>query len=244
MHKIQLFVFRWFYQLLYFRAACNKASERSMTLGVPQNFMADDGSNTLRLQVYHVLTICHCLFILMKIHDVFENSYLDKEESVEARLCSLKATDLHEAMMVLGQMPAVDPKLDIVELCGGEGLTTYLSHRRKLKTGANFELITGVDLTQRDAQEMVLKYLHFTKPRGRCNGTDMQSVRTSGWQKQDVMLHPETWEKSYLYASKLAAFCGQIALNQLEEGRHFLCEQPFPSRLYEVAPWPQVRRIV
>lgn len=67
MHKIQLFVFRWFYQLLYFRAACNKASERSMTLGVPQNFMANDGSNTLRLQVYHVLTICHFLFILMKI---------------------------------------------------------------------------------------------------------------------------------------------------------------------------------
>ena len=152
----------------------------------------------------------------------------------------VKAKDLHEAMMVLGQMPAVDPKLDIVELCGGEGLTTYLSHRRKLKTGANFELVTGVDLTQRDAQEMVLKYLHFTKPRVVVMAPICNPFGPLGGRNR--VLHPETWEKSFMYASELAAFCGQIALNQLEEGRHFLCEQPFPSKLYEVAPWPHVRQ--
>ena len=161
-------------------------------------------------------------------------------DSPEPMSYHVRAKDLHEAMMVLGQMPAVDSKLDIVELCGGEGLTTYLSHRRKLKTGANFELITGVDLTARDAQEMVKRYLHFTKPRVIVMGPICGPFGPLG--SRNRVLHPETWERSYMYASKLAAFCGDIAIAQLEEGRHFLCEQPFPSKLYEVAPWPQVRQ--
>ena len=152
----------------------------------------------------------------------------------------VRARNLQEAMIVLDQMPAADPKLDIVELCGGEGLTTYLSHRRKLKTGANFELITGVDLTKRDAQEMVVKYIHYTKPRVVVMAPICTPFGPLG--SRNRMLHPETWERSFVYASKLAEFCGCIALIQLEEGRHFLCEQPFPSKLYEVAPWPQVRQ--
>lgn len=152
----------------------------------------------------------------------------------------VKAKDLNEAMIVMGQMHAVDPLLDIVELCGGEGMTTYLSHRRKLKTGANFELITGVDLTSKDAQDMVRKYLSFTRPRVVVMAPICNPFGPLGGRNR--VLHPETWERSYEYASKLASFCGQIAWTQLSEGRHFLCEQPFPSRLYEVAPWPQVRQ--
>ena len=78
---------------------------------------------------------------------------------------SVQASTLHEAMIVLDQMPPAETNADIVELCGGEGLTTYMCHKRHLRTGANFELITGVDLTDPEAQQMVRQYLRMTKPR-------------------------------------------------------------------------------
>lgn len=113
----------------------------------------------------------------------------------------VKARDLREAMIVLDQMPAANSKLDIVELCGGEGLTTYLSHRRKLKTGANFELVTGVDLTDRNAQDMVMQYLHYTKPRVVVMAPICNPFGPLGCRNR--VLHPETWEQSYQYASQV-----------------------------------------
>ena len=55
------------------------------------------------------------------------------------------------------------------------------------------------------------------------------------------VLHFDSWQRSYNVAAKLASFCGHIAAWQLSENRHFLIEQPFPSRLYEVQPWPSIR---
>eukprot|EP00969_Alexandrium_andersonii_P012785 557398-Alexandrium_andersonii.AAC.1 len=41
-------------------------------------------------------------------------------------------------------------------------------------------------------------------------------------------------------AGPIARLCGQVAELQLQQGRHFIQEQPHPSSLYEVTPWPSV----
>ena len=76
----------------------------------------------------------------------------------------VRAKNLQGAMIVLDQMPPAQTHADIVELCG-EGLTTFMCHKRHSRTGANFELITGVDLTDPHAQRMVHQYLGLVKPR-------------------------------------------------------------------------------
>eukprot|EP00969_Alexandrium_andersonii_P116738 5160870-Alexandrium_andersonii.AAC.1 len=43
-------------------------------------------------------------------------------------------------------------------------------------------------------------------------------------------------------AGPIARLCGEVAALQLGHGRHFIQEQPHPSSLYEVTPWPAVLR--
>eukprot|EP00969_Alexandrium_andersonii_P288237 12742960-Alexandrium_andersonii.AAC.1 len=43
-------------------------------------------------------------------------------------------------------------------------------------------------------------------------------------------------------AGPIARLCGEVAGLQLERGRHLMQEQPHPSSLYEVTPWPSVLR--
>eukprot|EP00969_Alexandrium_andersonii_P233387 10303744-Alexandrium_andersonii.AAC.1 len=49
-------------------------------------------------------------------------------------------------------------------------------------------------------------------------------------------------ERQMRNAGPIARLCGQIAQEQLARGRRFIQEQPRPSMLYEMEPWPQVLR--
>ena len=151
-----------------------------------------------------------------------------------------KTQTLQEAMIVLEQMPPSQTNADIVELCGGEGLTTFMCHKRHLKTGANFELITGVDLTDPQAQRMVKQYIAMAKPRVVVMGPICGPFGPLG--NRNRVLHHEAWLRACETAVPLAQFCGEIARCQLEAGRHFLVEQPFPSNLYLIDPWPEIRK--
>ena len=152
----------------------------------------------------------------------------------------VKAQSLQEAMIVLEQMPPSRTNADIVELCGGEGLTTFMCHKRHLKTGANFELITGVDLTDPQAQRMVKQYIAMAKPRVVVMGPICGPFGPLG--NRNRVLHHEAWLKACETAVPLAQFCGEIAMCQLEAGRHVLVEQPYPSNLYLIDPWPEIRK--
>eukprot|EP00969_Alexandrium_andersonii_P182078 8046285-Alexandrium_andersonii.AAC.1 len=50
-------------------------------------------------------------------------------------------------------------KVDIAEICGGEGRSGHIAARRHMRTGPNFDLVLGVDLTRRDNQSRVRKYV-------------------------------------------------------------------------------------
>eukprot|EP00969_Alexandrium_andersonii_P071447 3153823-Alexandrium_andersonii.AAC.1 len=49
-------------------------------------------------------------------------------------------------------------KIDIAEICGGEGRSSHIAARRRMHTGPNVDLVLGVDLTRRGNQSRVLKY--------------------------------------------------------------------------------------
>ena len=55
-------------------------------------------------------------------------------------------------------------------------------------------------------------------------------------------LYPETMAKKRKEAGPVAAFCGRVALLQLSRCLHYIVEQPHPSSLFEVIPWPTVHK--
>ena len=78
-------------------------------------------------------------------------------------------------------LQTIGPGIDIAELCGGIARATTLAVRRSLRAGPNFDLITGVDLNNREDQEFTKKYIdkHRVRTCG-SNGTSMRPFRTHG----------------------------------------------------------------
>ena len=149
------------------------------------------------------------------------------------------AADLEEMFMILDDPVHQNWGIEIVEFCGGQGLTTYLCVKRRLRGGQCFDLTTGVDLTDPVIQRKVLGYLDVARPLIVVMAPVCTPYGPLG--NRNRVLHPEAWRKSLQNAEPLAAFCGRVAQLQLAKGRYFLTEQPYPSRLYLVAPWPEVR---
>ena len=61
--------------------------------------------------------------------------------------------------------------------------------------------------------------------------------------QRNYILHHDAWSKSFATAGPLASFCGKLAMRQSKLGLFYVNEQPFPSSMYEVEPWPQVRNL-
>eukprot|EP00969_Alexandrium_andersonii_P329804 14574581-Alexandrium_andersonii.AAC.1 len=49
-------------------------------------------------------------------------------------------------------------KVDIADICGGEGRSSTVAAQRHMHIGPNFDLVLGVDLARRENQPRVLKY--------------------------------------------------------------------------------------
>lgn len=134
------------------------------------------------------------------------------------------AVDFEEAYPILTSRPY---GVEIVELCGGQVLTSQMIVRRQLTAGHNFELVTGCDLTNPDTQKKVMAYLSVAKPLVVVMAPRCDPFGPLGrWNRT---IHPEGWTRSYRESAPLAKFCGEVALLQIQECRHFLCEQPQTS---------------
>ncbi|CAK9013617.1 S-adenosylmethionine synthase 2 (AdoMet synthase 2) (Methionine adenosyltransferase 2) (MAT 2), partial [Durusdinium trenchii] len=90
--------------------------------------------------------------------------------------------------------------VELVEICGGQGLTSHILVKRRLRSGHNFELLTGTDLRQRRNQ---LKVLELNR-----------------------VLNQDAWFESLHDAAPIAEFCGEVAMYQMRQQRHFAVEQP------------------
>ena len=161
---------------------------------------------------------------------------------------TLIACDVTEMFYILNSKSHEKYGVEIVELCGGRGHTSYLCIRRQMSAGHNFELVTGCDLTDSSTQTRVLSYLEVARPLVIVMGPTCGPFGPLGrWNR---VINPQGWLESMSHAEPLASFCGKVALHQLKHDRHFLCEQPQSSELFRVEPWlsvvnnPQVLSVV
>ena len=152
---------------------------------------------------------------------------------------STLAVDIEEMFTILSDPGHKSYGVEIVEVCGGNALTSYLCVRRKLHSGHCFELITGTDLTDPKVQAQVLSYLDLARPMVIVMSPICTPFGPLG--HRNYILHRDAWCESFATAGPLANFCGKLALRQSQLGLFYVNEQPFPSSMYEIAPWPQVR---
>ena len=103
------------------------------------------------------------------LREDFVNHYLfgseTKEEGVEFRSKHPQANfvALSDVDIYLPQ-DHLQGKIDIVEIFGGSGGVTKIAIRRKSKSGGNFDLVTGADLTNPSEVEKLLKLIIQLRP--------------------------------------------------------------------------------
>ena len=163
---------------------------------------------------------------------------------------AMLATSVEEMLLVLSNPAYQSYGIEIVEICGGCGPTSYFCIRRRLQSGQGFELITGTDLNGASVQQQIIEYLDHAKPLvvvmspvctplkpavSRCIGGNAPRDTNR------AAVHPQEWERSMRNAAPLSAFCGKVAGHQLKQGRYYVVEQPYPSRMFFIEPWPAVR---
>ena len=145
------------------------------------------------------------------------------------------AANMHDVLHVLRSL---DSKVDLVEVCGGAARTSTICIRKHLKVGKNFDLVTQCDLNDQHQQELILQYFRDHKPlvavlSPRCSTFAAHSDLT-------YSIDPASWKEN---SAPHENFCGQLALQQDQESRFFILEQPAGSWLYEEYPWNIVCRL-
>ena len=128
--------------------------------------------------------------------------------------------------------------IDIVELCGSEGRVSQLCVRRHQATGRNFDLVTGADLNDPATQRQVIQYINQNNVSVVVMAPTCTPFGKLG--QFNERINHEGWQRSYDQVAPHGRFCGVVAKLQLSKGRHFLCEQPYPSTLFNEEPWREV----
>ena len=128
--------------------------------------------------------------------------------------------------------------IDVAELCGGEARVSQICIRRRLKSGENFDIVSGCDLNEPSVQRDVRHYYNSMKPLFSIQAPTCTPFGPLG--KVNHSLHYDSWLISYQNAAPHGRFCGEMALLQDKQGRFWLNEQPRGSWLYYEDPWPEV----
>ena len=106
--------------------------------------------------------------------------------------------------------------------------------------GVNFELMAGIDLSNQADVHYLFAY--------RSSETDhlWQSwlhhvVDTPSGVILNRKINPQAWKESRELSVPLARLSGDVALEQVDNGRHYLVEQPQGSGLFQEDCWVKLR---
>ena len=132
------------------------------------------------------------------------------------------ASTMHECLALLTRIgPGT---MDIVEIMGGEGRCSKIAIRRSLTFGKNVDIVTGSDLRLPSEQAALRAYVATYRPTVVIMAPLCTPFGPLG--RFNEQINYEGWYRSYEDWVPLAFIRGQIALDQLRGGRHFLCEKP------------------
>ena len=130
------------------------------------------------------------------------------------------------------QKPTLRGKVDVVEIFGGGGGLSKISVRRKLRTGRNFDVVSGCDLSVWANQEEMIRYITVHRPLVIIGGPPCTSF--SSWSRYHRRVNPESFDRSRAIGEKLANLMARIASMQIVSGRFFLIENPKSSDLFKL----------
>jgi hypothetical protein len=133
-----------------------------------------------------------------------------------------------------------EPGIDCMELFGGQGTTTYiLSKFHGLRTGINFEMMCGVDLSKPADVQYLFAYIKRNKPKVVLLAPPCRGY--SKWGHLNRKINYEAWVQGQKLSVPLARLSGDVAIEQFSNGRHFFVEQPHGSGLYQEPPWLKLK---
>ena len=157
----------------------------------------------------------------------------------DASPCTVYAVDVDEMLSLLASPAYASWGAEVVELYGGSGPSGQLCVRRKLSTGQCLDLVASASFSDAGTQGKFLSYLSHAQPllvilapKNSVGTTSTSNTYVSVGSHRSVALAE---------ATALSRFTGEVARHQAQSNRFFLCEQPYPSRLYQVEPWPVLR---
>ena len=159
--------------------------------------------------------------------------HADTTETVQHASHVQRASDIFSLTQALYDMP---PGIDMIELCGGKGRTSRVCVRRGLSTGGNFDIVTGVDLNDPKQQSRLDEYIDRARPLVAVLQPTCTAFGPQG--RQNMSINYDGWERSFLRDSPHCAYCGEVALKQISDDRFYIREQPYPTTMDDLDPWP------
>ena len=141
------------------------------------------------------------------------------------------------------QFEVDDAGIDCMELFGGSGTTTFLLFKYYgMKTGVNFELMCGIDLTKGEDIHYLFAYIRRNKPKVIILAPPCKGF--SKWGHLNQKINHDAWVKSRQLSVPLARLSGDVAIEQVSSNRHFLVEQPLASGLHDEPQWKQLKSMM
>jgi hypothetical protein len=177
--------------------------------------------------------------VMVNESSVFDTSYFTHHCSTIPNLQSQYYAEPLCCFHALKTQRKTRGKVDIVEMFGGKQGIAKIAIRRNLSMGRNWDLETGIDLTNKDHIAAFKDYVVSVQPFIILAGPPCTAL--GGWSYLNRIKHPETWLPTRHIAEALAELTAWACLLQLKSSRHFLIENPVPSDLWNLPCWLPVK---
>ena len=128
----------------------------------------------------------------------------------------------------------------MLEICGGEAGVSRLAIRRRLNSGGNLDLVTGVDLSKLDRQKELFTYLSKFRPLVVVMAPPCTTF--GGWSHVHRIRDPKAFAKARHQGERLADLCAKMAHLQIDNKRHSLIESPRSSELFSLSSFGKLRQ--
>ena len=171
--------------------------------------------------------------------DIDVEDMSDDDEPVQYLSVPYVRTNDHNIFSITSELCyGRNNRVDLIELCGGQGRISTVAFRRGLASGGNLDLVTGCDLGDPKVQEAVNHYLDtcyvlcaVLQPNCRSTGSFSHYNRVHNY---------NAWHKHHVEDLPHIRYCGHVALRQAKHERYWIREQPSGTTIDDIEPWPAV----
>ena len=148
--------------------------------------------------------------------------------------------NMQSALTFLSTTKSASGHHDFCELYGGTGGVMKVGIRRRLTAGPNMDLTTGCDLSEPAQVAALFQYLKVHTPAVVVMAPPCTAL--GPWSSYNKVYHYDAWHASYKAALPLALLAAKVAQFQLDNGRHFIAENPWSSSLWQLPCWAKILR--